>query len=333
MGGIRLNEAFGDTMNWDLIPTNAITRADLLTNNPIFGLNALGGAVNIQMKNGFTYQAFEVEALGGSFGRMSSSVQFGGQHGPFAVYVAAQGLDENGWRQKSPTDLGRFYGDIGWRNEATELHLVVSAATTRVGAAAATPIQLLARDWKSVYTTPQTTQNDMGLVALNGKHALSETWSVQGNVYIRGFQQSHVDGNAADIERCSGTAGNPLFNTLCLENEAFPSLRPPAASFQILDQFNQPIPCRPGGTAPSIARAPMRQRSGARCRPPTTTSCPATRTILPWAAASTMAMSNSERRVALAISFPISPSGQILPFQAPAQSSTLPAISASRRSA
>ena len=29
MNGIRLNEAFGDTVNWDLIPTVAIDRADV----------------------------------------------------------------------------------------------------------------------------------------------------------------------------------------------------------------------------------------------------------------------------------------------------------------
>src|SRR5262249_37821727 len=34
MSGIRLNEAFGDTVNWDLIPTNAISRGDVWTNNP-----------------------------------------------------------------------------------------------------------------------------------------------------------------------------------------------------------------------------------------------------------------------------------------------------------
>ena len=56
MSGIRLNEAFGDTVNWDLIPTNAIDRADVWTNNPVFGLNALGGAINLQMKNGFTFR-------------------------------------------------------------------------------------------------------------------------------------------------------------------------------------------------------------------------------------------------------------------------------------
>jgi len=36
MQGIRVNEAFGDTVNWDLIPTIAIGRADVWTNNPAF---------------------------------------------------------------------------------------------------------------------------------------------------------------------------------------------------------------------------------------------------------------------------------------------------------
>src|SRR6266404_1169281 len=63
MSGIRFNEAFGDTVNWDLIPTNAIDRSDLWTNNPVFGLNALGGALNLTMKNGFTYQGFEGRGL------------------------------------------------------------------------------------------------------------------------------------------------------------------------------------------------------------------------------------------------------------------------------
>src|SRR5258708_6754636 len=42
MQGIRVNEAFGDTVNWDLIPKVAIGRSDIWTNNPTFGLNALG---------------------------------------------------------------------------------------------------------------------------------------------------------------------------------------------------------------------------------------------------------------------------------------------------
>ena len=42
--GVRINEAFGDTVNWDLIPDNAIDKMAIVAGNPIFGLNALGGA-------------------------------------------------------------------------------------------------------------------------------------------------------------------------------------------------------------------------------------------------------------------------------------------------
>src|SRR4051812_18417219 len=79
MQGVRINEAFGDTVNWDLIPTVAIGRADIWTNNPAFGLNALGGAVSLQMKDGFTYSGTEVEAQGGSHGRMGGGAQYGGE--------------------------------------------------------------------------------------------------------------------------------------------------------------------------------------------------------------------------------------------------------------
>ena len=109
-----------------------------------------------------------------------------------------------------------------------------------------TPVELLARDWKAIYTWPQTTLNEMGLLALNGKFAVTDTWSIQSNVYIRKFRQAHVDGNDAEIERCSGNATSPLFNTLCLSDEGFPAPVPPRANFQILGPNNLPIRCPPG---------------------------------------------------------------------------------------
>src|SRR5262249_45526448 len=101
-------------------------------------------------------------------------------------------------------------------------------------------------DYRAIYTWPQTTKNQAALVALNGRYSVTDHWTVQSNLYYRRFNQEHVDGNAAEIERCSGAANNPLFNTLCLENDAFPQPRPPAAGFQILNQNGQPIPCPPG---------------------------------------------------------------------------------------
>jgi iron complex outermembrane recepter protein len=66
--GVRINEAYGDVVNWDFIPEMSIRKLSLVPNNPIFGLNAIGGALTIEMKNGFTYQGKEVEAMIGSPG-------------------------------------------------------------------------------------------------------------------------------------------------------------------------------------------------------------------------------------------------------------------------
>ena len=103
MQGVRINEAFGDTVNWDLIPTVAIGRADIWTNNPAFGLNALGGAVSLQMKDGFNYNGFEFDASGGSYGRVGGSMQYGVRSGEWALYLAAEGFKDDGWRYQSPS--------------------------------------------------------------------------------------------------------------------------------------------------------------------------------------------------------------------------------------
>ena len=63
--GARINETFGDTVNWDLIPEMAVNRLTLTPNNPVYGLNALGGAISIEMKNGFNYQGAQAELRGG----------------------------------------------------------------------------------------------------------------------------------------------------------------------------------------------------------------------------------------------------------------------------
>src|SRR5262245_4786466 len=246
MQGIRVNEAFGDTVNWDLIPKVAIGRSDIWTNNPAFGLNALGGAISFQMKDGFTYSGTEFDASGGSYGRVGGSLQYGVRNGEWGLYLAAEGLKDDGWRYQSPSRLARFYGDLGWKGTEAEIHLVTSAADNFFGVIGPTPIELLANDYRAIYTWPQTTKNQAALVALNGRYSVTDHWTVQSNLYYRRFNQQHVDGNAAEIERCSGAANNPLFNTLCLENDAFPQPRPPAAGFQILNQNGQPIPCPPG---------------------------------------------------------------------------------------
>ncbi|MFG1345053.1 TonB-dependent receptor [Xanthobacter autotrophicus DSM 431] len=253
--GIRLNEAFGDTVNWDLIPEVAINRAEVFSNNPAFGLNALGGAVSLQMKNGFTYHGFEGSLQGGSFGQIGGSIQYGGEKDGFGVYIAVDAVHDDGWRLHSPSDLARFYSDLGWKGDKAEVHIIASAASNHLGVVGPTPVELLNVDYASVYTWPQTTNNDMGLLALNGRYDLTDTWQLQGNVYARKFSQSHVDGNDADLGACSNTWNPGVGNTkMCLEDDQFsgpagggtPATNPAYAAFRsqmvLYDQSGNTIP-------------------------------------------------------------------------------------------
>jgi iron complex outermembrane recepter protein len=236
MNGVRVNEAFGDTVNWDLIPTVAIGRADMWTNNPAFGLNALGGAVNFQMKDGFNFQGFDFDSKGGSFGRVGGSMPYGVKNEHWATYLAAEGLKDDGWRYESPSRISRLYGDIGFKNEISEIHFNTSAADNYFGVVGPTPVELINRGYSALLT------------ALNGRFSATDHWIIQTNLYMRNFKQEHVDGNTADVERCSNQASPQFRNHLCLEDDGFS--RPPAPipvasrnQFAILDQNNFPIPC------------------------------------------------------------------------------------------
>jgi iron complex outermembrane receptor protein len=128
VNGVRFNQPFGDTVDWDLIPNIAIDSLNLEGSNPVFGLNALGGSVNVQLKNGFTYQGFEADVSGGSFGQVLGEFQFGKQAGNTSTYVAGSVQHQGGWRDQQSSDLQNFFGDVGWRSDRAELHLNITAA-------------------------------------------------------------------------------------------------------------------------------------------------------------------------------------------------------------
>jgi len=198
--GVRINEVFGDTVNWDLIPETAINRLELVPNNPVYGLNALAGAISMQMKNGFTYRGTEAEVRGGSYGRIGATVQAGGQNGDYAAYVAADAINDAGWRDASPSRLRRIFADIGTRGDGGEFHLSFTGADNFFGATAATPVQLLAQRWSSIYTAPQVTENSLAFLTASASFNPTDTVSLQGLAYYRGFWQRHVDGNATSAQ-------------------------------------------------------------------------------------------------------------------------------------
>src|SRR5437899_7042524 len=210
--GVRVNEAFGDTVNWDLIPTTAIRSVTVVTNNAEFVLNALSGAVNVLMKYGFNYQGAEINTMGGSFGRIQSSAQWGKQIDNFSVYGALEGLRDGGFRNFSESTVRRAYGDVGYRTDSSEFHLNMGVASNNFGAAAAVPVELLQKYWGATYTTPQTTANRVGYVNLTGKVEATPNWTIEGSAHVRAFQHKTVDGNPTATQPCAADSTLLCFN-------------------------------------------------------------------------------------------------------------------------
>jgi outer membrane receptor protein involved in Fe transport len=203
---VRINEAFGDSVNWDLIPTAAVRSIDVISNNPAFGLNALGGALSVQMKDGFTFQGTSIDVMGGSYGRAQSSLQWGKQVGAYAAYIAVEGAQDNGYRDFSGSQIRRFYGDVGYKGDSAELHLNMGGADNAFGATASAPAELLEQSWSSVYTTPQTSRNQVGYVNATANVNATPTWTLQGAAHVRSFYQSTVDGNSTNAQPCADPA-------------------------------------------------------------------------------------------------------------------------------
>ena len=205
--GIRINEAFGDTVQWDVIPSNAIASTSIVSNNPSFGLNALGGAASILMKDGFSYQGGEIDAMAGSFGRAQIGLQAGVSSGGVGLYVAGEGITDDSFRDFSDSEVKRFYGDLGLKGDNAEIHFSLTAAKNNFGASAAAPIELLQRDWSNTFTTPQTTDLEVLMPTLSGKVRATETLTFAGAAYYRRYKNNVVDGNVTEADECA--AGNP----------------------------------------------------------------------------------------------------------------------------
>jgi outer membrane receptor protein involved in Fe transport len=214
--GVRINEAFGDIVNWDFLPSNAISGITLIGANPVFGLNAIGGAATIAMRDGFNFQGTEIDTRAGSFGRIQGSLATGARSGIWGAFVALEGIRDDGFRDYSESEVRRMYADIGVKTSEAEFHLNFTGAKNEVGVTAAAPVQLLDLGWDKTFTSPQTTDNEMAMVSLNGAVKASDTLSFSGVTYYRKFKQKHVDGNIAEAEDCPGPGGTTV---VCAESE------------------------------------------------------------------------------------------------------------------
>jgi iron complex outermembrane recepter protein len=205
--GVRINEAFGDTVNWDLFPDVAIDRVELVSSSPLYGLNALGGAISVAMKNGFTYDGADLELSSGSYGQHSAVGQFGASSGAFGIYVAGRALDWDGWRRFSSDRMRNLYAVLSAHSDLGSLDLSYTRADNTMQGQGPAPVQELAVNRELVFTGPQNNVNSLNFLTLNGNLNVTDTWSLQTVIYYRNYGQSVSNGDTTNYTACTSAAG------------------------------------------------------------------------------------------------------------------------------
>jgi iron complex outermembrane recepter protein len=211
--GVRVNEVFGDTVNWDLLPEASIHSMNLVGGaNPVFGLNTLGGAISIETKNGFNSVGTNFEVYGGMpQERIVLTAEHGNNNGTFGYYGLVQYLDEEGWRDASPSDSLNLYGALSYRNGTqTTLDLNVNYADNDLVGNGAIPIELAAQDYEAVFTSPDQTINEMLFIQGQGAHWLTDTIQLTGNAFYRVNETETFNGDGTEFEECDSTTGEVL---------------------------------------------------------------------------------------------------------------------------
>jgi outer membrane receptor protein involved in Fe transport len=192
---VRINEAFGDVVNWDLLPRSAISSLQLIPgSNPVFGLNTLGGALAIYTKSGAQYPGGSIELSGGSFGRRTLQLEFGGQHDRLDYFLTGNLARDDGWAEHNASRIKQFFGKLGYQDDVSDLDLSVTLADNTLHGT-----QTLPQSWldtpKQAYTFPDRNENRLAFVAAKGSRFLSDAALLGGNVYFRGYRNANLSSN------------------------------------------------------------------------------------------------------------------------------------------
>jgi iron complex outermembrane recepter protein len=242
--GVRQNETFGDTVNWDLLPLSSVDQVQLIAGpNPIFGLNSLGGALAVQLKNGFRFDGTQADLSAGSFGRRSASLQHGGTSGDWGYYGNIDYFEEDGWRDFSASDALRFHSVLSHRTDYSEWNLNLMHADSNLRGNGAAPAELLELDRTQVFTHPDITENRLNQIALDGSRTLSDRLTLSGNLFYRDLHADTFNGDATLFEECTFGADEFLveedFDDVNADDAC--SSADDADIELVLDQNNNPI--------------------------------------------------------------------------------------------
>jgi len=201
--GVRLNDAFGDTVNWDLLPTQAIETLTVSSGaNPAFGLNALGGAVSLRSKTGFSSPGHAFEVEGGSWERRSVAAESGANDGRLAYYATVDHFEEQGWRDFSTSRASHALLRLSHRGARIDGDIGLQWAEADLNGNGTVPIELSREQYAAVFTAPDETRNRLVQGDATLRIPVTRLQSIRLAAFLRQLDGHSFNGDLAEAEPC-----------------------------------------------------------------------------------------------------------------------------------
>ena len=212
LDGVRVNEPFGDVVNWDLFPEAAFDNVTLVPgSNPIYGLNTLGGALAFTTKSGLTTQGNELGISFGSFGRTKIDLTHGSKSADgWHRFIAGSAFNEQGWRDESAGSLQNLFVKVGRTQNDNNWDLSFLSGSSKLMGNGLTPSTnyagldeptasgvdgLYERNRKAVYSYPDETKNNTNLLTFNVQRVLDANTELSATAYVRRSTQNRIGGD------------------------------------------------------------------------------------------------------------------------------------------
>jgi len=207
LDGVRVNEPFGDVVNWDMLPEAAIGQMQLAPgSNPLYGLNTLGGALVLNTRNGRDDPGAAIGLTGSSHGRSQLDLSYGALYRDgWHSFAAATLFHDRGWRADSPGRLGRLFAKLGRSSGALDWDVSVLAGGSHLVGNGLLPDGLYEKDRRAVYTSPDRTRNQLRQIQFGLRRQLDDGGQLSFAIYVRSSRRDGVNGDVA--EDAEGGAG------------------------------------------------------------------------------------------------------------------------------
>ena len=202
LDGVRFNQPFGDTLTLDLLPEAALVRAELREANPVYGRNALGGALLLQTATGADLPGLGLSLSADSFGGYGGAATWGGD----GVFLAAEALHDNGWRDSSPSSLKRGFARAGHAGDRWGIDATFLGADTMLTGNGVAPVELLDADYRAIFTRPDTSDARYGRATLSPYLAIGSGGRLTTTAHYQTLRRVYANGDLADFDSCDDDA-------------------------------------------------------------------------------------------------------------------------------